>query len=256
MEDREKLWQEYKRTRDPRVRQQLILSYLWLVKYLAGRLAIRLPTCLAPEDLESSGIFGLIEAVDKYNPDLGVDFESYAYTRVRGAMLDEVRRANWVPRTLWHKLQRLKMVREKLEAQHREKAPPELVAREMGITPAELSYLDGQFQRLFTLSLDETVATANGESMRLGDLLPDEHSPDPLDRLAQEEDQEMLARAIASLPEKDQLVLALYYQEGLTLKEIGAVLNVSESRVCQLHGRAIRRLREKLREMEKGGGTA
>ncbi|RKO66923.1 FliA/WhiG family RNA polymerase sigma factor [Desulfofundulus salinus] len=249
MDNKEKLWQEYKRTKSPEIRHQLILSYLWLVKYLAGRLAVKLPACMSQEDLESCGIFGLIEAIDKFDPDMGCDFEAYASIRVRGAMLDEVRRANWMPRTLWYKLQRLRATRERLENMHQEKVSMEAVAQEMGISQAEVHYLDNQLYRLFTLSLDEMVAAGNGEPVRLGDLLPDETSPDPLDRITEEENKELLARAVASLPEKDRLVLALYYQEGLTLKEIGAVLEVSESRVCQLHSRAINRLRKKLAEL-------
>jgi RNA polymerase sigma factor for flagellar operon FliA len=244
--DREKLWQEFKRTRSPEIRHRLILSYLWLVKYLAGRLAVRLPSCLSQEDLESCGIFGLIEAIDKFDPDLGHNFEAYATTRVRGAMLDELRRANWMPRTLWRRVQQLRAAREKLENHYQEKVPVDALAEEMGLSRSEVRYLDNQLCRLHTLSLDEMVAAGNGEPVRLGDLLPDETSPDPLERVTEEENRELLARAVASLPEKDQLVLALYYQEGLTLKEIGAVLDVSESRVCQLHSRAINRLRQKL----------
>jgi len=249
--DKTALWQEFRKNKSREARHQLVLAYLWLVKHLAGRLAVCLPACISQEDLESCGVFGLIEAIEKYDPDLGRDFESYAYTRVRGAMLDEVRRANWIPRTLWHKMQLLKATRERLERRHQGAVSDELVAREMGISTAEVIRLESHFQRLYTLSLDEMVTVSGGETLRLGDLIPDPASPDPLDGIVEEDNRRLLAEAIAALNEKDQLVLSLYYREGLTMKEIGLVLGVTESRVCQLHSRAMNRLRRKLREMEE-----
>ncbi|MGQ9531329.1 MAG: FliA/WhiG family RNA polymerase sigma factor [Desulfotomaculales bacterium] len=244
------LWQEYQRTRDPRLRQELILAHLPLVKYLAGRLAVRVPACLGQEDLESCGILGLIEAVEKYDPSQGTSFTGYAYHRIRGAMLDEIRRLNWVPRGTWQKLQRLSESRQRLEREYDGAAiPEEVLAAEAGITPAELQRIRRQMAQGTLISLDEAAAGAEGESFSWGEVLPDPGSPDPLALLEEAEARELLARAVEELPERDRLVLALYYQEGLTLKEIGRVLDVSESRVCQLHGRAIARLREKL------GGT-
>ncbi|MFZ5632050.1 MAG: FliA/WhiG family RNA polymerase sigma factor [Bacillota bacterium] len=242
----EDIWKEYKRTKSELLRNELVMSYLWLVKYLAGRLAIRLPSFMTQEDLESCGLFGLVEAVEKFDPDMGIDFETYAYRRIRGSMIDEIRKANWLPRSLWQKLQELKTARERLERDGR--VSEETLAGELGLTLPELRKLESHYYRAFALSLDESMPVVDGESVRLSDLVRDPESPDPFDIVIEEEGKKMLAEAIKSLPEKEQLLLALYYQEGLTLKEIGLVLEVSESRVCQLHGRTIERLRKMIAE--------
>lgn len=242
----EDTWKEYKRKKSESLRNQLVMSYLWLVKYLAGRLAIRLPSFMGQEDLESCGVFGLVEAVEKFDPDMGIDFETYAYRRVRGSMIDEIRKANWLPRTMWQKLQDLKSVKERLERE--EKLSESVLAGELGMTVQELRKLESYYHRAFAVSLDESMAASDSNGFKLGDLVQDPESPDPLDMVVEEEGKKILAETIKSLSEKEQLLLALYYQEGLTLKEIGQVLEVSESRVCQLHGRAIEKLRKLLAE--------
>jgi RNA polymerase sigma factor for flagellar operon FliA len=221
------------------------------VKYLAGRLAVKLPSFIGQEDLESYGVFGLLEAVEKYNPDLGASFKAYAYSRIRGAMIDEIRKLNWIPRTMWQKIQQLNTTRERLQKETGENVTCEALAAAMGITVAELHKLAGQAGLLSFSSLDETVPVAEGEMIRWGDMIQDPESPDPLEVIEREEGRRLLVEAIEELPEKDRTVLALYYQEGLTLKEIGRVLEVSESRVCQLHTRALNRLRNKLEQAEK-----
>ncbi|MFZ5644578.1 MAG: FliA/WhiG family RNA polymerase sigma factor [Bacillota bacterium] len=239
------IWKEYKRTNEEELRNQLVMQYLWMVKYLAGRLAIRLPPFMSQEDLESCGVFGLVDAVQKYDPDMGIEFEAYAHRRIRGSMIDEIRKANWMPRTTWQKLQEMKTVKEKLETQGR--LSEDNLAQELGLTVQELRKLESQYHRAFALSLDESASVADGE-VRVGDMVQDSSSPDPFELVAEEEGKVILAKAITTLQEKEQLLLSLYYQEGLTLKEIGLVLEVSESRVCQLHGRAIEKLRKILRE--------
>lgn len=238
----EDIWREYRRTRDDALRNQLVVSYLWMVKYLAGRLALRLLPSMCQDDLESCGIFGLMEAVQKYNPDIGVDFEAYAYRRIRGSMIDEIRKANWVPRTMWQRLQNLKQVKEKLEREGR--LSEAALTEETGMTVHELRKLDIHYHRAFTVSLDENLNLADGDSVKMVDLVQDRESLDPLEMITEKESQKLLMKAIQTLPEKEQLLLALYYQEGLTLKEIGLVLEVSESRVCQLHGKSITKLRK------------
>lgn len=247
----EELWREYRRSRDENIKHDLVLAHLPLVKYLAGRLAVKLPSFIGQEDLESYGVFGLLEAVEKYNPDLGASFKAYAYSRIRGAMIDEIRKLNWIPRTMWQKIQQLNTTRERLQKETGENVTCEALAAAMGITVAELHKLAGQAGLLSFSSLDETVPVAEGEMIRWGDMIQDPESPDPLEVIEREEGRRLLVEAIEELPEKDRTVLALYYQEGLTLKEIGRVLEVSESRVCQLHTRALNRLRNKLEQAEK-----
>lgn len=241
----EDTWKEYKRTKSDILRNQLVMQYLWMVKYLAGRLAIRLPSFMTQEDLESSGVFGLVEAVQKFDPDMGIEFEAYAYRRIRGSMIDEIRKANWMPRSTWQKLQDLKSVRERLKTEGGN--TEENAAAGLGISIKELRKLESQYHRAFAVSLDETVSVSDGD-VKVGQMIQDTCSPDPFDMVAEEEGKVILAEAIGALQEKEQLLLALYYQEGLTLKEIGKVLEVSESRVCQLHGRAIGKLRKILQE--------
>ena len=244
----EEIWREYRNTKDAKLKNEIVLAHLSLVKYLAGRLAVKLPAFVGQEDLESYGIFGLLEAVEKFNPDLGVTFKAYAYSRIRGAMIDEIRKLNWIPRTLWQKIQFLNNTRERMQKELGEQVPNTTLAEAMGITVAELYKLEGQINLLSLSSLDETVSVADGERVRWGDMIHDPESPDPLDLIEKEESRRLLVEAIEELPDKDRTVLALYYQEELTLKEIGKVLEVSESRVCQLHTRALNRLRSKLEQ--------
>jgi len=244
----DEIWRKYRQSRDAELKNEIVLAHLPLVKYLAGRLAVKLPSFIGQEDLESYGVFGLLEAAEKFNPDLGVSFKAYAYNRIRGAMIDEIRKLNWIPRTLWQKIQHLNATREKLQKELGEQVTSDALARAMGITVTELYKLEGQVNLLSLSSLDETVSIGDGERVRWGDMIQDSDSPDPLDVIEKEESKRLLIKAIEELPEKDRTVLALYYQEELTLKEIGKVLDVSESRVCQLHTRALNRLRGKLEQ--------
>lgn len=244
----EQVWREYRRSRDQDLRHKLVLSHLPLVKYLAGRLAVKLPPFMGLEDLESCGMFGLLDAVEKYNPDLGASFEAYAYSRIRGAMIDEIRKLNFVPRTTWQKIQHLNRTRERLQKEQGETFSDQALAQAMGINMAELYKLVEQANQYYFSSLDETVPLADGEPVRLGDMIPDPASPDPLDVIEREESKRLLVEAIDGLPEKDRIVLSLYYQDGLTLKEIGKVMDISESRVCQIHKRALIRLRYMLEQ--------
>ena len=241
-------WREYRRTKDEKLKDKLIEAHLPLVKYIAGRLAVKLPPHADQQDLESCGIFGLMEAVEKYDPGLGVSFNAYASARIRGAMLDELRKMNWLPRTLYQKIHQLNTAREKLDAAAGGQAGEAELAAALGIGMEELKKLAAQAASTAVASLDDSVVTAGGEVLRWGDLIPDFRSPDPLEEVERGEAREILARAVEELPERDKLVLALYYQEGLTLKEIGRVLEVTESRVCQLHSRALKKLKDKLKE--------
>lgn len=165
-------------------------------------------------------------------------------------MIDEIRKLNWIPRTMWQKIQRLNTTREKLQKELGDCVTNERLAAAMGMNVSELHKLVGQANQLAVSSLDEMVPVDCGDKVQLGDIIADPASPDPLEIIEGEEGKKMLIQAIEELPPKDLKVLALYYQEGLTLKEIGKVLEISESRVCQIHTRALKRLREKLKRLE------
>jgi len=242
------LWAQYSRTKSEDIKKELVLHYLGMVKHQAGRLAIRLPTCLNQDDLESCGVIGLMEAIGKFDPGQGTDFEAFATLRVRGAMLDEVRRANWVPRSTWYKMQQLAEARERLEKKYGGAVTEEQLARDQGIEVDEVHRITANLHKAFNLSLDDALTTGDGDQVRLVDLLQDHNSPDPLQAIAEADQREYLARAIDLLDDRDKTLLALYYQDGLTLKEIGYVLEVSEPRVCQLHTRVLARLRKLLAE--------
>lgn len=248
-------WRQYRDNRDDQLREQLILDHLHLVRHIAGRLAVRLPSFIAQDDLEGWGVFGLIEAVEKYDPDQGVDFKTFAYHRIRGSILDEVRRQSWLPRSLWHKLQQINEARADLERETGATVTDAEVARSLGINNQEFHRLAGHFHTVSVLSLDEVRTTQDGESVCRGSLIEDTGSPDPVEQVLAEEDHQALIAAIGQLNEKDRLVLALYYQEDLTLKELGRVLGVTESRACQLHSRAIARLRDRISKAapDRGG---
>ncbi|MFZ5592377.1 MAG: sigma-70 family RNA polymerase sigma factor [Bacillota bacterium] len=241
-------WQQYRVTRQPDLRNQLVLHYLWLVRHIAGRLAVRLPPGVSAEDLENCGIIGLIEAVEKFDPGLGKDFAAYAYARVRGAMLDEMRRMSWLPRSAWQKLTRWQEQKQKLmQEEGTSFSEPEIASR-LQISAEEYQRLQALQEQSCIVSLDEPVLSSDGSTLHLGEILAAEDGGEPLASLLAEVEVLELAQAVRSLPEKDQLLLSLYYQQKLTLKEVGAVLGISESRVCQLHGRALRRLRQILQE--------
>ena len=238
-----KLWNDFLNKQNSQAREQIIIHYLPLVRSIAGRLAVKAPHFMQQDDLENYGVIGLMEAVDKYNPQLGVDFEGFAYHRVRGAILDEIRRASWVPRITWQRQQAVKKAREKLE-QAGVPVTQQALAEAAGLAVEELHRLNTQANANHVYSLEEEITGGEGERVRRTDFLEDRNSPDPLAVIDEIEDKRILTEAIASLNERDQLLLALYYQEELTMKEIGAVLEVSESRVCQLHKQALKKLRK------------
>jgi len=230
-------------TKDPQLREQLVIRYLGLVKYLAGRLVIHAPPTMTQEDLEGYGVIGLIDAIEKFNEKLGTEFKNYAYTRIRGSILDEIRKQNWVPRSKWHKFNQLSKGKGHFLNQG-DQPDEQLIAKDMGLDITEFRQLELEYHQSMTVSLDGLGGNVsyNGGT----ELISDPASPDPLDVVTEASEKETLIQAIRELPERDQTVLALYYQEELTLKEIGSVLDVTESRVCQLHARALQELREKL----------
>lgn len=243
------LWENFINKRDEESRKKLILHHLPLVKHLAGRVAVKLPYFIQKEDLEGFGVIGLMEALDKYDHTMGNSFDSYAYHRIRGAMLDEVRRQNWMPRTAWQKLQHFKNTKERLEGELGETVSEERLAQEMGIPMDELNQVQSNAGKMYLTSLDEEVLGNDGSYISKLEMIEDANSPDPLSIIEEKETKRLLADAIEELGERDKQILSLYYTENLTLKEIGQVLEITESRVCQLHSQAMKRLRKILSEM-------
>lgn len=239
------LWQEFKKNQSKEVKNQLISHYAPLVKYVAGRLAINLPPHIEMNDLVNDGILGLIDAISKFDPEKGIKFETYATTRIHGAMLDALRALDWVPRRVRRRAREIEQVFQSLE--HRlQRAPTEdEVAQELGIKKEDLLKELGQIGGTAILSLDEILMGEDGD-LSLMELVREMRSG-PEEETLKNEVRDSLKRSVRDLPEKERIVITLYYYEDLTLKEITKVLNLSEPRVSQLHTQAILRLKSKLR---------
>jgi RNA polymerase sigma factor for flagellar operon FliA len=240
-----RLWRDFKQTGQSSLREQLILHYSPLVKYVAGRVAVGLPASVEHADLVSYGIFGLIDAIEKFDPDREIKFETYAMSRIRGAIIDELRTIDWVPRSVRSKARDVERAYATLEAQlHRTPTEAE-VAEQLGMSLDELHQVFSQVSFVNVVALDELVAPSGerGDQLSLGDTLRDTRAEDPVAAFESEETKYLLARAINALPEREKIVITLYYYEGLTLAEIGRVLGVTESRICQMHTKAVLALR-------------
>ena len=244
----EELWRAYKRTGDSRLREQLILHYSPLVKYVAGRVSVGLPSNVEQGDFVSSGVFGLIDAIEKFDPDRSNKFETYAITRIRGAMIDELRALDWIPRSVRQKARAVERAYATLEASHRRSPSEAEVAGHMGISQGELHGIFSQLSLANVVALEELlhVGGEGGDRLSLMDTLEDTSADNPVEVAEDRELRLLLARAINSLPEREKTVITLYYYEGLTLAEIGQVLGVTESRVSQIHSKSVLHLRAKL----------
>jgi RNA polymerase sigma factor FliA len=241
------LWRQYGSTHDLTLRDRLMLHYAPLVKYVAGRVGTGLPAHVDVADLIQSGIFGLADAIEKFEPERGLKFETYAMQRIRGAILDELRAQDWVPRSVRGRARDVERALERLGNQFQRTPTDSEVAAELQITVSELRDLYAQFQLTSVVALDELMVAGRGDAS-LAETLPDDAADDPVASLVDQDNRRQLANAIAQLEERDRVVVTLYYFENLTLAEIGNVLGVTESRVCQLHTRAVLRLRTRLAE--------
>ena len=231
-------------------REAVIKEYAPMVKYVANRIAMRLPPHIEVDDLISVGVLGLIDAIDKYDATRGAKFKTYAEFRVRGAILDELRSMDWVPRSVRQKASAIDRVVQKL--QNRLGRPPEddEIAGEMGISLDELFVALNETKSMPILSLEDLgIAKESGEQQSLLDCLAGKGDADPQTHLRLSELKEIIAKAIDTLPEKERLMISLYYYEELTMKEIGEVLGITESRVSQIHSKAVFRLRNKLKSI-------
>jgi len=242
------LWRRYRETRDQGIRDRLILGYSPLVKYVAGRLGSGLPAHVDEQDLVSYGLLGLIGAIERFDPDRDVKFETYAIARIRGAIIDELRALDWVPRSVRSRARDIERAITALEAKLGRAPTDEEIAQRLGVSGDELEESLAEISRSSIAALDElwTVSGSGGDQVSLIDTIEDTAAPDPQGALSQTEMREAIADAIARLPEREKLVVTLYYYEELTLREIGEVLGVTESRVSQLHTKAVLRLKARL----------
>ncbi|MDA8229139.1 MAG: FliA/WhiG family RNA polymerase sigma factor [Desulfitobacterium hafniense] len=225
-------------------------KFLPLVKRIAGRLAMSLPPHIDEDDLLGYGVFGLLDALERFDPGRGVKFETYASLRIRGAIIDGLRAMDWVPHSARMKVKQVQEAFADLEFQLGRNAHPEEVANHLGVDSKEILGVLVQGQMLTLTSLDELASAGEGEFSPI-DMLSDPSAQEEFKSIEALEQQRILAEAVDKLPEKEQLVVALYYQEELTLKEIAAVLKLSESRISQLHSQAILRLRGRLSRQKK-----
>jgi RNA polymerase sigma factor for flagellar operon FliA len=239
------LWQEYSRRRDRRQRDRVVLHYEPLVRRVAGKIGAALPTHVEFADLVQCGVFGLIDAVERYEPHRGARFETFAIQRIRGAIIDELRAQDWVPRTVRDRARALERAKQRLESELSRRATEAELAAELHLTSAELRTVLGQIHLIGVEALDDVVLDGHG-GVTVAEVVPDESAPDPVSVLEEQELRRELAAAVSRLAERDRRIVLLYYFEELTLAEIGRQLGVTESRVCQLHARVVTRLRGQL----------
>ncbi|MGI8845886.1 MAG: RNA polymerase sigma factor WhiG [Thermoleophilaceae bacterium] len=242
------LWRRYKDSGDPRARERLVVAYSPLVKYVAGRMSSGLPSHVEEADLISYGLLGLISAIERFDLEREIRFETFAITRIKGSIIDELRSLDWVPRSVRAKAREIERANAKLEHKLHRAPNDEEMARELDSTVEEFQESLIKISNSSVVALDElwTVSDSSGDQVSLLDTIQDENAADPAQEMDLTDMKDRLADAIARLPEREKLVVALYYYENLTLREIGEVLGVTESRVSQLHTKAVLRLKSRL----------
>ena len=236
---KEKLWEMYQARQTPELREQIILEYAPLVKVVAGRLSMYLGYNVEYDDLVSYGVFGLIDAIDKFDTEKEVKFETYASLRIRGAILDQIRKMDWIPRTVRQKQKKIDEAIKRVEMQTGKTALDEEVARELGVSDGELLEWQSQLKVTNLVSLNEFIEQGTEPVM---DARHNSHFIQPEEQVQETELKEKLKEAMELLTEKEKKVILLYYYEDLTLKEISRVLEVSESRISQLHTKALSKM--------------
>lgn len=242
---RQELWRKYFKTRNAVLRERLLLNYLPLVKMVAGRLKQTLPQAVQIADLEGAGVRGLIQSVEGFDPERGVRFESYASTRIRGSILDSLREYDWLPRSIRSKSKSLERAFVSCEVRLGCIPQDEDIAAEMGLSIDQYRDLLAEVGSVQIVSLDGEPGGADGAGS-YHDVIPDNEVEDPLATMEHEEERQLVLQWLQELPEQMRRVMVLYYYEELTLKEIGEVLDLSESRICQIHAAAIHSLRARL----------
>ncbi len=249
----EELWEMYKKSRDPAIRDAFVKQYAPLVKYVAGKVAVGMPHNIEFDDLVGYGVFGLFDAIEKFDPDKHVKFKTYAVTRIRGAIFDELRSIDWVPRSVRQKSREVEDAVHRLEASLGRSATDNEIANEMGLNLQDYQKTILKISGTSILSLNDVWYTGeDNDKVSIVDSIESPQGLNPDIIVEKDEIKRVIIEAINDLPEKEKKVLVLYYYEDLTLKEIGKVLEVTESRVSQLHTKAIMRLRAKLTNLKKG----
>jgi RNA polymerase sigma factor for flagellar operon FliA len=245
--DIEALWTEYKKNGNTAARDKLLAEYTPLVRYTAQRMAINLPKSVQLGDLIGTGVMGLIKAVESFDTTRDVKFETYATHKIRGSILDDLREQDWIPRSIRQKSKMLKNAYAELEKEIGRTPYDNEVAEHLNLKPAEFEELLGEVAPTTIVSLNEVISNSYGESeISLIDTIEDKDAENPLDRLGLEDTKKILENALLELPENERQVIALYHYEELTLKEIGIAMNLTESRVSQIHSKAMLKLKAKL----------
>ena len=249
----DELWHEFKKTRSPAIRDTFIRQYMPLVKYVAGKVSTGMPDSVEFDDLVGFGQFGLLDAINKFDPDKNVKFKTYAVTRIRGAIFDELRELDWVPRSVRQKSREIEDTIVDLEAKLGRTATDSEIAKAMGMTESEYQSTIMKVSGTSVLSLNDVWYSGDdNDHMSIGDNIESPSSLNPDVIVEREEIRKVIIQAINELPKNEKMVIVLYYNEDLTFREIGQVLNVSESRISQLHTKANMRLRAKLTSLRKG----
>lgn len=233
------LWAEYTATRNLQTREKLLTKYIPLVKYVAGKMMFSLPACVDYNDLLSAGVMGLIGALERFKPEQGVKFETFVLPRIKGAILDELRTLDWAPRSLRSKARMVEKVSEQLEKELGRSASNQEIANKLDMKIEDYGGVLLELSKASLLSLDGSRAEDNDQITSMYDLLENSQSDNPYFSLEHIEIKKLLIKAIEGLNEQEKIVMALYYYEELTLKEIGQVLSITESRVSQIHSKAL-----------------
>ena len=249
----EELWALFKQSRDPKIRDMFVRQYAPLVKYVAGKVAMGMPHNVEFDDLVGFGVFGLFDAIKKFDPDKHVKFKTYAVTRIRGAIFDELRSIDWVPRSVRQKTREIEDTIHRLESSLGRAASDQELADELRMTTKEFQKTMMKISGTSILSLNDVWYTGDdNDKVSIVDSIESPSSLNPDIIVEKDEIKRVIIQTITELPEKEKKVLVLYYYEDLTLKEIGKILEVTESRISQLHTKAIMRLRAKLTNIKKG----
>lgn len=251
--EEDNLWDEFKKTKSPALRDKFIRQYMPLVKYVAGKVAVGMPNSVEYDDLVGFGQFGLIDAINKYDTSKNVKFKTYAVTRIRGSIFDELRQIDWVPRSVRQKSREIEDAVVTLESRLGRTATDSEIASSLNMSESEYHRTVMKVSGTSILSLNDVWYTGDdNDNMSIGNNIESPTSLNPDVIAEREEIRKVIAKAISELPEKEKMVIVLYYHEDLTFKEIGEVLEVSESRISQLNAKANERLKSKLTNLRKG----